>query len=31
MALNIDEKLKGKLAFASKNEMRNWGNFHHST
>ena len=31
MALNIDAKLKGKLSFASKNDMRNWGNFHQST
>ena len=31
IALNIEAKSEGKLNFAFKNDMRNLGNFHHST
>ena len=30
MELNIDAKLKGKITFAFKNDMRNLANFHRS-
>ena len=31
MALKIDTKFEGKLTCASKNDMRNFANFHQST
>ena len=31
MALKIDAKFEGKLACASKNDMRNFANFHQSS
>ena len=31
MALKIDTKFEGKLTCASKNDMRNFANFHEST
>ena len=31
MALNIDAKIEGKLTFAVKTDIRNLGNFRHST
>ena len=31
MALNIDKKFERKLTCASKNDMKNVGNFHQST
>ena len=31
MALNIDAIFEGKLTYAFINDMRNLGNFHHST
>ena len=31
MVLNIDAKVEGKLTFAFKYDMRNFGHFHQST